>query len=483
MTRRDSLVLLFLASALLAGAIACGGGGGSSSTSGGEGDPVDAGASDAGARDAGARSVDAGPSTPARDRVDARASDAGVRDAGPSDASTDAALDAASRWGASREEQCAAPRRPVLNDSARTSFAEGVAFAQRGDLNSATARFNRALSQDRVAYAAAYNLGVIADRQGREAEALDFYRQALRIVADYEDAIDAIVLIHLRRGRSQEALTFVDPLATAHGMNARIQAARARVLVAMNRWDEAQRTARRGLLCDERSVVALTAFALAAHGEGNLELANWVLDRIAQVEATDPPSPAFAESHLLRGQIARARPGELERALREFNRAVELRPDFVDARMALGQLMLSSGAYPEAHDHLAAAAAAAPWSWEVRLAYADALRALRRYDEARREIDRIFVITPNQPEVHLSLGLLFMEQANCLRTSEASAIATCQRAVAELTAYRSGMGSRLPATDRTQEYVTSLTRILTRLTNARDQAARDAAESGGGASP
>ena len=100
---------------------------------------------------------------------------------------------------------------------------------------------------------------------------------------------------------------------------------------------------------------------------------------------------------------------------------------------------------------------------------------MRRFDDTKREIDRVLELSPNQPEAHLSPGLLNMEQANCLRTSEYSAIGTCQRAVAEFTAYRNGMGSRLPTTDRTQEYVTALTRILARLTNARDQSAREGA--------
>jgi len=486
MKRAEVLALLVAASVF--GPVACHPDGSSSSSSGGE-----RGSSDAGVRDGGRRDSAVG----ARVR-DASVADSGsvrteVRDAGRGDASVrsnrdagrvvDAGLSGASRWGASREEQCATPPRPSINATARATFAEGVSLVSRGDLNTASSRFSRCLSEDRQAYAAAYNLGVLSDRQGREAEALDYYRQALRIVPSYEDSIEAIVLLHLRRGRTQEAASFIEPLATTYSFSARIQAARARVLSAMGRWDEAERAARRGLLCDERSVAGLTAFALAANGQGNVALATWVLDRIAQIEATDPPSPSFAESHLLRGQIARTRPGELERALHEFEKAVELRPDYVDARMALGQMMLSSGAYPDALQHLYAAAAAAPWSWQVRLAYADSLRAVRRFDEAKREIDRTVELAPNQPEAHLSLGLLYMEQADCLRTSDFSAIATCQRAVAELTAYRNGMGSRLPATDRTQEYVTSLTRILSRLTNARDQQQREGSGGGSGATP
>ncbi len=452
-----------------------------SSTSGDERPPVDGGVSDGGpsSGDAG-RSIDGGVGGDAGRRGGGMAvgdvsigttDDAAVSDepAQRGDAGATVDAGASSPWGASRDERCAAPPRPTLTSSGQQSFAEAVALATRGDVAGATTRFEQLMQQDRRAYRAAYNLGVLADRQGREEAALDYYRQSLRIVPSYEDAIDAIVLLHIRRGRLTEALSFVAPLSVQFAWNARIQATHSRVLGEMSRWDEAFREARRGLSCDERSVPALTALARSAIGQGNLDLGSWILDRLAQVESTDQVSEVYAESHFLRGQVARGRPGELQRAIDEFDRAIQLRPDYVDARMALGQLLLLSGAYDVALRHLEAAAMAAPWSWSVRLAYADGLRSLRRWDAARTELDRVATLAPDQPEVRLSRGLLFLEQANCLRTGDVAAIPTCQRALGEFNAYRAGMGARLPANDRSYEYSQGLTRILQRL-NAAAQA-------------
>lgn len=467
------IVLAWCLVAALLVPVACGGGQGGSGTSGGEragdggargdGAVADGGVRDGAVRDAAVRDGALGDAS--RGDGGPRIGDGGVaaRDAGN-----------ANPWGASREEQCAHALRPTMNAEAQRSFTTGVGQAESGDFTGANASFQRALNQDARAYRAAYNLGVIADRMGREAEALEFYRQSLRIVPSFETAIEAIVLIHLRRARNQDALAFVQPLATQYPWNDQIQATNSRVLAAMSRWDEALRAARAGLLCDERSVAALTAVARAAFGQGNLEMASWVLETLARVESADAASAIYAESHFLRGQIARDRPGELENAVREFTRAVELRGDYVDARMALGQLMLSSGNYRDATSHLAAAASAAPWAWQVRVAYADALRSSRRFDEAKRELDRAFELAPNQAEAHYSLGLLFLEQADCLHTGEASAIAPCTRALNEFNAYRTAMGSRLTATDRTAEYVANLTRIIQRM-QANAQAAREAA--------
>lgn len=444
----------------------CGGGDDDATSSGGEGDPVDAGPAvtppeplDAG--------VDLGlplpPEAPAP-----RDAGIGIPDAGPSP------------WGASRAERCAPPARPTLTAGAQAAFDEAVAAASRGELATARSRFERALDEDRRAFRAAYNLGVLADRMGRESEALEFYRQALRIVPSYEAAAEGMVLLMLRRGRTQDALEFIRPLTTQFPWNDQLHATHARVLGALNRWDDAFREARLGLQCDERSVAALTALAFAAHGQRNLEMASWILERIASVEATDSAGSRYAESHYLRGLIARGRPGEVEIAVREFERAVQLKDDYVDARMALGQLLLATGDYAGALRHLEIAARAAPWSWAARLAYADALRSSAQYDEARREIERAREISPNQPELHLSLGLVFLEQANCLRTSDLSALGPCTRALNELGQYRSGMGSRLPADDRTAETIQTLTRIVSRMNAAREAAEQERAAADGG---
>lgn len=474
-------ILLALLVALLGLPMACRGGSERGArSSGGESSPSDGGVqdADAGVLDAGrsaTSSMSVGDVSVA-DAVDL--ADAGVRDASaPRDAGppTDAG---ASPWGASREEACSVPPRPEMNAAAQQAFLEGVSLASQGDLTAAATRFQSALAQDRRAYRAAYNLGVLADRQGRESEAMEYYRQSLRIVSSFEDAIDGIVLLHLRHGNNQDALSFIAPLAVQFSFSDRVQAAHSRVLGELNRWDEAFREARRGLNCNERSVPALTALARAANGQGNEELASWILERLAQVEATEAASPSFAESHFLRGQIARNRPGALEQAISEFEKAVQLRADYVDARMALGQLLLLSGSYSEAAAHLHAAAQAAPWSWQVRLAFADALRSLKRWDAAQAELDRIVSFAPDQPELHFSRGLLLLERASCLSTGDVANIAVCQRALNEFNAYRTAMGPRLPTNDRSVEYTQGLTRILQRL-NAARAAEGGAAETGG----
>lgn len=479
------LALLASLIALLGLPVACHRGGGAGGTSsGGERSPSDAGvapadlgASDGGVVDGGAR--DASSSISVGDVSIGIATDGGVPDAGAAlDAAAPVDAGTSSPWGASRDEACAAPPRPEMNASAQQAFLEGVSLVSRGDLAGAATRFQGALGQDRRAYRAAYNLGVIADRQGREQEAMEYYRQALRIVGSYEDAIDGIVALHLRHDDAQAALEFVAPLAVQYAFSDRIQAAHSRVLGELRRWDEAFREARRGLACNERSVPALTALARAASGQGNEELASWILERLAQIESTEQASPLFAESHFLRGQIARNQPGALDRAIAEFDKAVQLRADYVDARMALGQLLLLSGSYSEAATHLYAAAQAAPWSWQVRLAFADALRSLQRWDAAEAELDAIASFAPDQPEIHYSRGLLLLERAGCLRTGDIAAIPVCQRSLNEFNAYRSGMGPRTPTNDRSVEYTQGLTRILQRLNAARAAAEGSSAQGG-----
>src|SRR5690606_5964049 len=105
------------------------------------------------------------------------------------------------------------PERREMNATARGSYRDGLRAAQGGNLDAARAAFQRALDADPRAFKAAYNLGVVAQRSGQVDQALDHYRAALRIQADYEKAAEGIVSIYVARGSVPDAVAFIEPLA------------------------------------------------------------------------------------------------------------------------------------------------------------------------------------------------------------------------------------------------------------------------------
>lgn len=356
-------------------------------------------------------------------------------------------------WGQTREEQCQPPPRRPVTGSAQQAIAQGLQAASTGNAAVARASFQQALSADRNAYPAAYGLGVLADRAGQETQALEYYRQALRLQPDYESAAAGMVAILTRRSPN-EALAFIEPLAAKYPTNLSLQALHAEVLVAAQRHDKVWEAARRALRCDERFVPAMIPLVKASLKQGRLELASAILDQAIEI------APNHAELRYLKGRMLLDEDGRTRDALAELRKAVELRPDYLEARMTLGIQLLGGANYDEALRNLLVAAQLAPKSVAVHLNLGDAHRALRRWQEAKAEFDTALSLRPNLPEAHFNLALLYMTAGSEFPGMDQ--LAALQKAVQEFRRYRELMGPRLPRDDASEGYLKDLERQIER---------------------
>jgi tetratricopeptide (TPR) repeat protein len=369
----------------------------------------------------------------------------------PSEAATSAEQ---SPWGATHAEQCRRPARPTMSSKAKKAFDQGVSAAAANDRSTAEASFQSALKRDPNAYSALYNLGVLADRAGNDRDATNYYQRALQALPDYEPAARGISTIQLRRGQVQAAVATVEPLANQHRANLEMQALYAEVLVEARRYEEAWMAARRALKCDERFVPALVALVKASRAQGRDELADSILDQALQVD------PQVAELHFLQGEKLKAEPGRLREAMAAYERAVQLRPSYAEARMALGIQLLAGGNYPGALSHFQAAEQLVPTLPAVHVNLGDAYRASKRWTDAQRAYRRALELKSKLPEAHYGLGLLFLSAAaDFPGLDELSAY---EKAVDELNTYRAEMGPRLSKGDQSAEYLRDLDRMIKR---------------------
>ncbi len=386
-----------------------------------------------------------------------------------------------SPWGSPVTEQGRPlpPRRP-MNSGARNAYAQGVSAAQSGNDAAAVRAFEQALSADGNAYKAAYNLGVMADRAGNERQALDYYRRALRILPDYERAAQGIVTIHIRNNNVPEALAFIEPLARQWVRNLYLQALYAEVLVHANRPDDALTAARGALRRDERFVPAMVAIVKASLKQNRTELAEAIIAQALEVDDDN------AELHYLKGRMLLEEEGRQRDALNELRRAVTLRPDFAEARMALGIQLMNGANYTEALQQFQAAAALAPTLVAVHLNLGDAYRANKNWQQAKASFDRALSMQSNLPEAHFDLALMYMSAGEDFPGQ--SNLESLQKAVEEFNTYRSMMGPRLPRDDPSEAYLEDLNRQVEReqrriereAARAQRDAARTGAEGGDG---
>ncbi|MEM7609749.1 MAG: tetratricopeptide repeat protein, partial [Myxococcota bacterium] len=215
-------------------------------------------------------------------------------------------------------------------------------------------------------------------------------------------------------------------------------------------WD----SARRALRCDERFVPALTALVKASLRQGREELAQSILDQALAVDDEN------AELHFLKGTMLRGEAGRSGDALNEFRRAVQLRPDYTDARMALGLALLAGGNYQEALQNFQAAANLAPQLVAVHLNLADAYRATKQWTKAKQSFDQALRMDANLAQAHFNMGLMYM--AAGADYPELDELGALRQAREEFRRYRDMMGPRLGRNDPSEQYLSDLDRQISR---------------------
>ncbi len=117
--------------------------------------------------------------------------------------------------------------------------------------------------------------------------------------------------------------------------------------------------------------------------------------------------PKLAQARYALAQAA-ANAQQHDLALREIRRAQELQPDW-EAAVLLEAQLLQPDSNPEAVARLSQYLARHPDSREVRLGYARALVAGRRYSEARGEFQKLLKDFPDNTEVTYAVALLSLQ--------------------------------------------------------------------------
>lgn len=361
---------------------------------------------------------------------------------------------ASSAWGSPETDTGAPlPERKEMNAAAKSAYERGVGASRSGNDSAAKAAFQEALSKDRQSYQAIYNLGVLADRSGKENDAIQYYRQALSIQPDYEMAVQGLVNIQLRRGSVSGAIAIVEPIARKWERNLYIQAIYADVLSQAGRMDEAEQVARNALRRDERFVPAMISIIKSSLIRGRDELAESIL---SQAMAIDDKNP---ELHFIKGKMAQKNE-RLADAMNSFKQAVQLRPDYTEARIALGIQYMASGNYQQALDQFQTSARLAPELVAVRLNLGDAYRATKQWTAAKKELDTALRMQNDLPEAHFNLGLMYMSAGADFPGLDL--IGAYNRAISEFNNYRRLMGSKLRRDDIAASYIEDLQRRIER---------------------
>lgn len=345
-----------------------------------------------------------------------------------------------------------AAERPAMNASAQQAYNAGMSAFKTGDLTGARTQFMRATASDPRAYQAFYSLGVVEERLNELSNALASYRQATVIVPDYEPAIFAYAVLLARSGKADQAVDYLNGRASAMPKSAAVSAALGEVKSIQGDSAAAQRYAQEALKKNPDYAPAMLVLARDHYRARRLDLALYTLRAI--LDGYGPENPPRdknnAEARLLRGLILKEQ-GNRPAAIDEFQKALQLRPDLVEARVQLAAYMLESGNATDAAPLLEGAVRYDGKNVLAHLNLGDAYRLLGKTADAKRELEWVQKADAQLPQVHYDLGLLYLFSDSVPGSTPAQA---ADSAINELEQYKKMRPRQAGSNDDTDELIT-----------------------------
>lgn len=268
----------------------------------------------------------------------------------------------------------------------QASFAEAAALQAAGDLERAAAEYRRFLAAHPANAEARSNLAVVLMGLGHYEEAITAYRTAL-------EAAPASVPIRLNLGiglykaqRLQEAATELGAVLAADPGNLQARYLTADALLRLGRPEQAVallqplETSRR----DDLPFAYLYGMALLQAKEpakGQL-----LIDRILK-------NGESAEARVLMG-VAKRGAGDLNGAVADLKRAVEINPDLPGVRGLYGQALLEAGNPDVARPEFEAELARNTLDFDANLQLGVLLKGEQNYDAALRHLTKALGVRP-----------------------------------------------------------------------------------------
>jgi len=280
-----------------------------------------------------------------------------------------------------------------------------------------------------------FNAGVAMERCGRTNDAEKLYRKALELNPTHGPSLANLGEMAYRAGKYQDAQGYFDQAVKNDAGKLEVSAARNNLAwieyqqmrqtnVPATRQQletEALGNLQRALAIDNDSVVAYTIMALvymegADRNRNRLELANLLLTE--GKKRNDRYAPLWNAMGLLQ-----MRYNNVAKALEDFRQAVTLDPRLTEARMNVGQIVLSSRNYDEAETQFREVLKLRPKEYGALVGLGVALRGQatvlrsagqmdkfqRKIDEAESTYRSAIDIDKNRGDAYYNLGLLYKD--------------------------------------------------------------------------
>ncbi len=281
-------------------------------------------------------------------------------------------------------------------------IADAVAAAEKGDLTGAASDLESLVDDPTGGFLAAYNLGVVNERQGAYDKSVKRYFQALQLNADFSPALINLARLYLRQNRPADAERLIQKFVDQRPDNLGHRAASLEVSLNKGAYEDVITKAKEILRKDERHVDAMYALAQANFLLGRYELARSVIERAVELNKNRADLfNLFGSTELKLNNKAGA--------MVNYRKAVELRPQYPEARNNLGVLYHDARDFQSAAAQFEEAIRVYPDFKEAFLNLGNAYKGMKRYKDAELAFKRSVEIDDNFADGHFNLAILYLD--------------------------------------------------------------------------
>ncbi len=293
---------------------------------------------------------------------------------------------------------------PPKEKSADERFAEGVQAFDAGKLDEAAAHFAQVVERAPDNVSAHYNLAVIAERKGDVAAARTGYEKAYALDPEHTPTLLNLGKIYRLSGQFDQAIALYEKALALPGREFDVQLLNNLAVSyrLAKQFDKSENALRKLLSRTKDNPEAYKNLALVYYDQGNYRLAEFISANARKLDEKDPG----VYNNLGMIYLKQEQKGL---ALVQFQKAVELNPNFAPGHLNIGALALSYRDYEAAEKALRTAMSLDGNNPETYLYLGHTLDGQRNRDskkgvEAGQFFERYLAWRPESPEVICAAG-------------------------------------------------------------------------------
>ena len=260
-------------------------------------------------------------------------------------------------------------------------------------------KYQEAADADPNLAEAEYDLGVLADRQGKRDLAIQHYKRALDRKPTLKEAAENLAVIDQNAGQTQQAIKVYEQILTSYPDDASARARLAEIYREAGDPDRAIEMAKQALVRDPKTAAAYKVMMLANVDKHQLTMAKLVALRAMKLDDNDP------ELYHTMGLIF-VEEKDPEKAIAQFKKAIEVRPDYLPSHVVLAKLAIQKEDWEDAEQHLRKLLQADGHNAGLHIDLGVAYKGMGQYDKALQEYEAAEKINPDLPAIYYNKGII-----------------------------------------------------------------------------